>query len=290
MFYYYNVVIDLHTHSNASDGTFSPTELVEHANKACLSVLALTDHDTISGLTEAEIVAKNFGIYFIYGIEFNIEVNLGEFHLLGYGMDISDTDFLELVAEGNKNRFDRNKTLCKMFFDAGIPITYELLQEKFSGQVGRPHFAKLLKELKIVKSIQEGFDKYLAVGRPFYLKTKGLDFKKAVSVIKKAGGVSVLAHPMSLYLSWGRLKTKITELQQEGLDAIEAWNSGTKPTYCRRLEKLAKSLNLAVTAGSDFHGKNKPNQLGIKSDGNKIEDYYYTENLLPLLKKSKSKL
>lgn len=278
-------MIDLHTHSTASDGTFSPTQLVEHAYELGVSVLALTDHDTIDGIHEARICAEKYGITFLHGIEFNIEIPFGEFHLLGYGMDLKDKDFLNLISESTNNRTERNKQLCEMLFNNGIPITYKSLRERFSGQIGRPHISKMLQELGVVKSVQEGFDKFLANGKQFYLKTKGLDFQKTISIIKKAKGVAVLAHPMSLYLSWRKLEAKIAELQSLGLEAIESWNTGTKPPYCRRLEKLAKQRGLAVTAGSDFHGKNKRgHRLGLKSDGTAIDDYYYTENLLPLLK------
>lgn len=282
-------MIDLHTHSSASDGTLSPAALLEYAAQLGVSVLALTDHDTISGIPEAEAAAKKFGVSLIPGVEFNIEVPFGEFHLLAYGTDMKNASFLQLLDEAKYNRNERNQNLCDQLFAHGIAITYQNLQEKFSGQIGRPHIARTLKELGIVKSVQEGFDKYLAKGRPFYLKTKGLDFEKALRTIKKANGVAVLAHPMSLYLSWGKLEGKIRELKEAGLDALEAWNTGTKAHYCRRLEKLAEQLKMPVTAGSDFHGKNKPDhRLGMRSDGKKIDERYYEENLKVLLERSKA--
>lgn len=282
-------MIDLHIHSTASDGTLSPTELIALAAKSNLSLVSLTDHDTIAGIQEAFDAAKCYAIKCIPGIEFTIEVEHGDFHLLAYGMDLHNEDFLALVEEGSKNRSERNQKLCQMLFDRGIPIRYDTLKEEFQGQIGRPHIAKYLKKLGIVKSVQEGFDKYLANGKPFYLKTRGLELKKALSCIKKANGVSVLAHPMSLYLSWSKLETTIRSLKDVGLDAIEAWNSGTQARYCRRLEAFAKSIDMPVTAGSDFHGKNKPNNiLGIRSDGRKIDEAYYSDNLRPLLEASAS--
>lgn len=282
-------MIDLHTHSNASDGTCTPSELVEQAKKVGIKTLALTDHDTIDGLEEARAKATELGLNFIAGIEFNIEVAFGEFHLLVYGMDVKNKKFLSLIEECTKNRIDRNLELCEMFVNKGIFITPEILRKNFSGQIGRPHFAKILKEMKLVKSMQEGFDKFLANGKPFYLKTKGLDFEKALSTIHNANGVAVLAHPMSLYLSWKNLTKKIIELKEAGIDGIEAWNAGTKPNHCRRLEKLGKELGLFVTAGSDFHGKNKiGHNLGLKSTGGIIEEFYYTDNLKPALENRKS--
>lgn len=284
-------MIDLHTHSNASDGTYTPSELVELAKKAGVKTLALTDHDTIAGLEEARKEAIEAGLDFVEGIEFNIEVAFGEFHLLAYGMDVTDKNFLRLIEECTRNRAERNSELCEMFVNKGICITPEILRKNFSGQIGRPHFAKLLKEMKLVKSIQEGFDKFLARDKPFYLKTKGLDFEKTLSKIHSAKGVAVLAHPMSLYLSWKNLAKKISEFKEAGIDGIEAWNAGTKPNFCRRLEKLGKELELFVTAGSDFHGKNKAgHDLGRKSTGGVIEDFYYTENLKLALEKCKSLL
>lgn len=279
-------MIDLHTHSTASDGTFTPREVVELAVKNKLTTLALTDHDTVAGIAEAKTAAMEAGLNFIAGIEFNIEVPFGEFHLLGYDMDIHNKDFVALLADCTKRRDARNRQLCEMLTNRGIIITKDMLHERFSGQIGRPHFAMLLKELGFVRSVQEAFDKLLAFGCPFYLKTKGQDFEKVLSIIHNAGGLAVLAHPMSLYLSWKNLQKKIIELQEAGLDGIEAWNAGTKPQHCRRLELFAKSRNLVITAGSDFHGKNKPrNPMGRKSTGGEIEDWYYNEQLRPALDK-----
>lgn len=281
-------MIDLHTHSTASDGTYTPTQIVELAKKEGLTVLALTDHDTVAGLAEAQAAAADAGLTFIPGVEYNIEIPFGEFHLLGYGMDIHNEAFTALIADCTEKRDERNHRLCAMFSDQGIPLSMERLKARFPGQIGRPHFAALLKELNIVKSVQEGFDKFLASGKPFYLKTKGQNFEHVLSVIHRAGGIAVLAHPMSLYLSWKNLSKKIIELQEAGLDGIEAWNAGTKPTYCRRLERFANERGLVITAGSDFHGKNKPNhRLGRKSTGSIIEDLYYTEQLQPALQKRK---
>lgn len=273
-------VIDLHTHTTASDGTLTPTELVQLAKNTGLTTLAITDHDSVSGISEASAAAKKLGLQFVPGCEFNIEVDFGEFHLLAYGIDILNEQFNSLLQTCTKNREMRNEQLCSMFQNAGIPIRYEDLRQKYTGQIGRPHFALFLKELGIVKSVQEGFDKYLAFRQPFYLKTKGLIIEEVIPVIHNAGGIAVLAHPMSLYLSWSKLGKKFLELKARELDGIEAWNGGTKASQCKRLEKLARQMGFLVTAGSDFHGKTKSlSRLGYKSDGTKIEDRYYTDSI-----------
>ena len=281
-------MIDLHTHSTASDGTYSPENLVHYAKEIGLSVLALTDHDTVDGCHQAQRIASEEEIEFICGVEFNIETQLGEFHLLGYGMNIEDTRFKDLLRMCKQNRELRNKKLCERFTENGIEIHYEQLEEMYGGEIGRPHFADFLRQKKIVKSTQEGFDKFLAFGRPFFLKTQGLNFERTCSTIKKTGGVAVLAHPMSLYLSWGKLSKKIDCLCQDGLDGIEAWNAGTKASHCMRLEQLAQDKHILVTAGSDFHGKNKMHhQLGLNSDKTPINDSYYYNGLQEALKKAK---
>ncbi|PIE97791.1 MAG: phosphatase [Treponema sp.] len=277
-------MIDLHTHSTCSDGTCTPTEVVQQAKKAGVSVLALTDHDTVSGIEEAQKEAKTQGIKFISGIELSIERDFGEFHLLGYGMDIYNKHLTELIAKSASDRDRRNIKICEMLKKESIQIDYEELKKKYTGMIGRPHFAKFLKEQNKVSSTQEAFDKYFAYNRPFFLKTPGVNFNDAVWAIKQAGGVPVIAHPMSLYLSWAKLPDEIKKLKKDGLIGLEAWNAGTRAGSCRRLEALAKSLGLIATAGSDFHGKNKVgHQLGRKITGEPIDDYFYTENLATVL-------
>lgn len=279
------VMVDLHTHSTASDGTFSPTDLVAEAHKAGLSVLALTDHDTVAGVAEARRAGKALGIRIIAGIEISVKWQPGELHLLGFGLDTENETLLELMQYAQKKRQERNRRIIEKCNEAGFFINPEKLNRIAGGAVvGRPHFAKYLVQEHKVKSIQEAFQKYLGKGRPFYIEKECLTLIEAIRAIKAACGVPVLAHPMSLYLSWSKLPEAIAQFKTDGLVGLEAWHSGARYGECIRLQALAQELGLIITAGSDFHGANRKDVfLGRTASGLPIEDRFYTDNLLPAL-------
>ena len=267
-------MIDLHTHSNASDGTFSPSALMENAKARGLTAVALTDHDTVSGFAEAEAAALRLGIRFIRGIEIGIQWEPGEFHLLGLGINNPGADFFAAVSELTELRERRNREMIVRMQRSGFNVSYEnILAISGNSFIGRPHFAALLVNKGIVKSKEQAFDRYLGKGRPFYVHKDGLELRRAIDIIKNAGGIAVLAHPMSLYVAWGRLPDVIKGLKDDGLDGIEAWHPTAKVCACRRLEKLGRSLGLVITAGSDFHGESRPDRrLGITAGKIKIEE------------------
>jgi predicted metal-dependent phosphoesterase TrpH len=272
-------LVDLHTHSNASDGSFSPAELIAEAVRQGLCALALTDHDTTSGLEEAALAARKTGLRFIPGIELQIEWNQGggetsgEFHLLGLGLSSPSPGFLETVADLAQRRENRNLEILERMNELSIDTSYDEVKALGGGHsIGRPHFAAFLVQRRIVRNIEQAFSRYLGRGKVLYVPKAGLEFEQAVSVIKESGGIAVLAHPMSLYVSWGRLPGLIKDLKDKGLDGIEAWHPTAKTGACKRLEELGKSLNLAITAGSDFHGAVRPDhKLGITAGGRKID-------------------
>ncbi|GHV36697.1 phosphatase [Spirochaetia bacterium] len=268
-------MVDLHTHSNASDGSLSPKELIQEAAKRGLSAIALTDHDTINGLEDARNEAAIQGIRFIPGIEIEItNKGPGEFHLLGLGITRPSPAFREAVAELSRLREARNREILDKMHEFSIEATYEEVLALSGGHsVGRPHFAALLVNRGLVKNREQAFSRYLGVGKPFYVTKAGLDFERAAALIRESGGIPVLAHPMSLYVAWGRLPDLIRDLKDKGLAGIEAWHPTAKVRACRRLEELGKELGLYITAGSDFHGEARPDRkLGITAGGRKIED------------------
>jgi len=272
-------MIDLHTHSTASDGSFSPSALILEAVKRGVSFLALTDHDTTNGLDEAALKAREEGIGFIPGIELEITWNQesgGEFHLLGLGIKTQTPGFMGAVAELSHLREERNIEIVDKMNKAGLDASYDDISSLSRGSsIGRPHFADFLLKRKIVKNREQAFLRYLGRGRPFYIPKVGLDFERAVSIIKESGGIAILAHPMSLYTAWGRLPDLVKNLKERGLDGIEAWHPGAKVSACKRLEELGKKLSLYVTAGSDFHGEGRQDRkLGITAGGRKIEDRF----------------
>lgn len=279
-------MIDLHTHSNASDGTYSPKELVDHASEKGLSVLALTDHDTVDGLKEASEEAAKVGITFVPGIEINIEWPTGEFHLLGLGLKSVSQELSTIISDLQQKRNTRNIEMISKIQEAGIPLTLEELTARFhTDSLGRPHFAELMVEKGIVKNRQAAFDKYLAKGRPFYIKHEGADLSEAIQAIESSGGVPVQAHPLSMYVSWGKMENTMTSIHEQGVVGLEAYHPGVRVAEGERLEKLARKLNMIVTAGSDFHGEKirADRHLGFTTGGKKIEDRFWTEELLPLL-------
>jgi predicted metal-dependent phosphoesterase TrpH len=274
-------MVDLHTHSTASDGSLSPAELIETAAGKGLRAIALTDHDTIEGLGEAENAAARSGIRLIPGVEVAIQWSdtsgmelPGEFHLLGLGLKAPSPPFFEALIELSKLREARNREILSRINKMGIDAEYdELCSLSGGGSLGRPHFAALLVKRGIVKNQAQAFDRYLGRGKPFYVPKDGLDFTKALELIKESGGISVLAHPMSLYIAWGRLPVFIQDLARRGLDGIEAWHPTAGIHSCKRLEELGRSLGLAITAGSDFHGEHRPGRkLGFTAGDRKIED------------------
>jgi len=278
-------MIDLHAHSSASDGSYSPEALVAMAVERDLSVLALTDHDTIAGVPEAREAAKAAGLGFVAGIELDIEWRPGECHLLGYGLDYPDTGLEDLLVRVNRLRRERNLEIVERMRSAGIEADYARVEALAAGgTVGRPHFARHLVELGAVKNVQQAFDRYLAKDRPFFIDRKSITLDEGIAVIRAAGGVPVLAHPLSLYVSWGRMQEVISNFRDRGLVGLEAWHPAVRIVEGERLEALARSLGLFVTAGSDFHGLARPERkLGCTAGRRVIDDRFYNDELAPVL-------
>lgn len=266
----------MHTHSSASDGDLSPAELITAAAEAGLSAIALTDHDTIKGLKSAEETAANHSIRLIPGIELEIARPAfhGEFHLLGLGLTRPSPGFLTAVDSLARSRETRNREILDRLHVLGIHADYEEVRS-FSGggSIGRPHFASLLVSRGLVKNHEQAFARYLGRGKPLFVPKTALEFDRAVALIKESGGIVVLAHPMSLYIAWGRLPDFVRDLRDRGLDGLEAWHPTAKSRSCKRLEALGRSLGLYVTEGSDFHGTARPDRkLGHSTGDRKIAD------------------
>ena len=272
----------MHTHSTASDGDLSPPELVRAAKKRGLGVLALTDHDTLGGLEAAANEAKAQGIDFVPGIEISIswtgEGSVcglgpgGEMHLLGLGIHSPSPAFLAAVDGLSKRREARNREILDRMHELSIDATWEEILALSGGHsIGRPHFAALLIRRKIVRNQEQAFARYLGIGKPLYVPKIGLPFAEAAALIRESGGIPVLAHPMSLFVAWGRLPDLTKALKDRGLMGLEAWHPTTKPKSCRRLEELGKTLDLYITEGSDFHGNAWPNRkLGCSNRDREI--------------------
>lgn len=279
-------MIDLHVHTTASDGQYSPTEIIEKAASKNISLMAITDHDTAAGIDEAAKAAKKNKITLIPGTELNISFPTGEFHLLGLGFTHISPSLQSIFDKLIQDRNNRNFQIIEKMRSAGIEISLEEIQTDFPDTIiGRPHFAAELQKKGIVKTRQQAFDQYLAKGRPMYVERTGANLDESIVAIKESGGVPVIAHPMSLYLSWGKLPDQLINFYERGVLGMEAFHPGARVTECLRLEELAKKIGFFVTAGSDFHGEKirADRKLGHTCGNKKIEERFWLEELKPNL-------
>ena len=248
-------MIDLHTHSTASDGKLSPSELIAHAVKVGIEVIALTDHDTLSGLEEARKEAEKLGIEFIPGIEISAEYDPGSMHMLGYFVDPEDEDLIETLAWLRGGRDDRNRIILKKLADLGCPLQWDEVASLAEGEtMGRPHIANAMLARGYVSTFKEAFDRYLGKRAAAYTDREKMTPERAIEKVLQAGGLPVLAHPQTLSLSDEDLSDLLERLSSFGLVGIEAhyYSHSREETdlYCA----LAEKYGLLVTGGSDFHG------------------------------------
>lgn len=279
-------MIDLHVHTTASDGQYTPTQIIEKASKKNIKVIAITDHDSFAGVNEAMTAGEKLGVKVIPGIELNISFPTGEFHLLGLGIN-NPSDSLKCIVENViKYRNERNQAIISKMNEDGVQITLDELLTDFPNTViGRPHFAAELVKHGVVKTRQQAFDQYLGRGRKWYTPRICTNLDEAIVAIRESGGVPVVAHPMSLYLSWGKLPDMLKDCYDKGVAGIEAFHPGARVTECLRLEELGRKIGFIITAGSDFHGEKirADRKLGHTCGGKKIDDKYYFEELLKVL-------
>lgn len=279
-------MIDLHTHSTASDGTYRPAALVSLAAKKGIAVLALTDHDTTAGLAEAQEAARKENITFVPGIEISVDWPSGEFHLLGLGLKTTSQELRYIIEELCAERMARNQKMVQKLNEAGVPLCLDDVMRSFETQnIGRPHFAAVMQQNGFVKTRQEAFDRYFAKGRPCFVDRKGVDLAKAVSAITASGGIPVQAHPLSLYIAWGKMEETMALVKEAGVQGLEAWHPGARLAEAERLEALAHTLGMICTGGSDFHGESvrADRHLGFASGKRPIPDRLWSQELFPLL-------
>lgn len=216
--------IDLHTHSTASDGSMTPSELVHHAASCGLRAVALTDHDTTVGLTEAQQAANEIGIELVHGVELATWLDKTEFHIVGLDINENNPHFQTAMARMQQIREDRNNQMVARMQAAGVDITLEKLHAKEGiGVLTRANFAGYLLSVGFVKSIKEAFDRYLGDGKPFYIPRTKTSPKEAIELIKQADGIPVLAHPMLYKLGKNTLEKYVKMMTDWGLEAMEVY-------------------------------------------------------------------
>ncbi|HEX2946035.1 MAG TPA: PHP domain-containing protein [Clostridia bacterium] len=251
-------LIDLHTHTTASDGSMTPTELVRHAFEKGLAAIAITDHDSMEGIDQALEEGKTLGIEVIAGVEISVDFD-PEMHLLGYFFNGHYDSIQKTLEELRQMREQRNPRIISKLNELGLDITMDEVNE-IAGvvNVGRPHIARTLMVKGYVGSIAEAFEKYLSTGRPAYFKKDKLTPEEGVGLIARSGGVPVLAHPIYLDMAGVDLEQLLPRLKAAGLKGIEAIYTENTEEQTERLLKLAGKNGLAVSGGSDFHGSYKP--------------------------------
>ena len=251
--------IDLHCHSTFSDGTMTPSELVEMACEENLGGLALTDHDTIEGVPERLAEAKKVDLPALSGVELSANHGAIPIHILGYGFDPTDQALNQSLKHLQQTRQVRNEKIIANLLDLGINVTYSQMQSLAGdGVVGRPHFAQLLINLGKVKNMQSAFDKYLRKDRPAYAAREILPVEDAISIVHKAEGLAILAHPGTIPLENNQTIDLIHEFLEMGLDGIEAYYPVHSPGLRKELISLCEKMNLVITGGSDYHGNIRP--------------------------------
>lgn len=250
--------IDLHIHSTASDGRLSPAEIVAKSVELGLSVIAITDHDTVNGIAPALLAAQAFPkLKVIPGVEINTDVPNGEAHVLGYFIDYTNRRLNEALEKLRHSRRERAQGMIAKLKDLGVNIDWQRVQEiAGDGAFGRPHIAQALLEKGYINTIKEAFTKYIGRGGPAYVDRAKITPAEAVELVLQASGLPVLGHPLTI----DDPETMTAELKKAGLVGIEVYYNNYDLDKIARLLSLANQHNLIVTGGSDYHGLDESNE------------------------------
>ena len=260
-------LVDFHTHSTASDGTVSPSDLIDAAEAKRLAAIALADHDTTAGLAEAAQRAELYPqLHFIPGIEISAVCQTGMLHILGLGIDPSAEPLVKLVSQLREAREDRNPKIIAKLQAMGLDIDMDDVLAAVPAQldqatriVSRVHIASALLKKGLIRDINEAFDRYIGKDGPAFVDKERLSPREAFDAIHSAGGAAVLAHPVHLKCNnSAQLERIVREFISSGLDGMECYHSDHSPELTRQYLDLARKFKLLVTGGSDFHGSTKP--------------------------------
>jgi len=254
-----NRIVDLHTHTTESDGSFTPEELIAEAKRVGLSAIAITDHDSISGIKKATLLADELGIELIPGVELSTDYNGKEVHVVGLYVNDEDEYFLTKIKEFKENRDSRNAIMVENLQKEGFAITMEeLTAENPDCVITRANIARFLYEHGMIPTIQTAFEKYIGDNCKCYVNRFKITPMDGVRLIKKAGGTAILAHPLLYHMSDSTLQKMVDEMKEAGLDGIEAIYCTYTPAEERQMKQFAKENGLLISGGSDFHGTTKP--------------------------------
>ena len=287
MAYNHHLGIDLHIHSTASDGSLTPSEILNQAQKLKLAAIAITDHDTTAGSQEALAAGIPPSIKFLTGVEISAAYpsflrGSGSFHLLGYSIGLEDPVLNQTLEKLRQARKDRNPLILKKLKQLGISITAtEVQKEAGRGQPGRPHIARAMLKKGFVESIDDAFDRFLGAGKPAYVDKYRIASAEAIEVIIGAGGIPVIAHPGLLGINdYKELEDLVVRLKAMGVRGIEVYYPEHSTLQIQQYKKIAARCGLLMTGGTDFHGAVTPQiQMG-SGDGSLFVPYALYENLI----------
>lgn len=266
-----DIMIDLHCHTTASDGLLSPRDLVICAKKESITVLAIADHDTVAGLDEAMHTAKDIGISLIPAIELSLDFPTGDLHLLGYGIDYHNQDFINRIQKLKSVREERIAKIIKKLNDIKMDLTIEDVKKESEGAVpGKPHVARALVKKSYADDVTSAINKFLNKGMPGYVVKKKIKPEEGFQIIRNAGGLPVLAHPKSMKcIDDSEYERIIESFINYGLVGIEVYASMHEDEDVKIFNGIARRHNLVATGGSDFHGENQ-DRLGYYRHGRTI--------------------
>ncbi len=252
-------MIDLHTHSTFSDGSLTPEALVDLAALVGLKAIALTDHDGMRGIARFMAACRTAGVHGIPGVEISVDCKSGTLHMLGYFSPDQEPGLESALMRIRQGREDRNQVILEKLNHQGFKITWQdVLGCAGEDVVGRPHFARALIEKGYFKKKDDVFDRLLGKGKPAYVDRFRLNAEESIAMIRSAGGVAVLAHPLTVGLHRKGMRVLLTDLVAKGLQGIEAYYPEHDASQTRNWLTLATEFNLLVTGGSDFHGAMNP--------------------------------
>ena len=269
-------LIDLHVHSTASDGSCSPSEVVALAKDADLAAIALTDHDTVSGIDEALEASGPLDLIVVPGVELSCIYKEKEIHILGLFIDHNNTELLDFLSTNARKRSARNESMLDSSRRDGFDLTMEdLTCGNPRTVITRAHFARALLNKGYVKTVDQAFKKYLNPDCPYYRKREIITPEESITAINHAGGVAILAHPCQYKFGWKETEEMISLLKNLGLFGVECYHSSNNQYESGKLRTIAKRNNLVITGGSDFHGAAKPDiQIGCGRGGLRVSSLY----------------
>ena len=285
--------IDLHIHSTASDGSLTPADIIDHAQKLELAAIAITDHDSVDGSKEALQIGIPPSLGFLTGVEISAAhppffPGSGSFHILGYDIRLAHGDLNQTLNKLQDVRRNRNPEIIRRLNKLGFHISLEEVKKEVKeGQLGRPHIAYAMMKKGFVASIDEAFDRYLGAGKPAYVDKYRIECEQAVKIIHDAGGVSVLAHPAHLNIeNEQELETLLQKLKEIGLAGIEVYYPGHSPRQIDQYKAMAKKYGFLMTGGTDFHGSIMPKIKMGSGTGDLFVPYTLYEDLVNENKRS----